>query len=297
MRFRAYASVVVAALSLVSPARIAAQKNAKPQTRQVYVSVVDRFNTPVTDLTAADFEVTETGIKRDVVKAGLAKSPMRIALMVDTGDAMTPALNHLRAGLLAFADAVGPEHELMMVVLGRQVRVRLQPTTDRKKFTDNAAGLFMDGGGTVLSDGLMEIDDRFMKKADDRWPAFVIVTADGSEASAGANERKFNDWIRALPARGIVIHAIAIKYKGGGMPELIASHVAQTAGGRYDYINTSNSLPEKLKAIGEQMAKDYQTASAKYEVTFSSPMPVGTPVVVGVSRPGTKFELSQTRLR
>ena len=175
--------------------------------------------------------------------------------------------------------------------------MRLPPTTDRKKFKDSAGGIFMDGGATVLSDGLMEIDERFMRKAEDRWPAFVIVTADGAEGSAGASEKKFNDWIRALPSRGMPVHAIAIKYKGGGMPEVIASHVAQTAAGHYDFINTSNSLPDKLKAIGEQMARDFQTTSTKYAVTFATPMPPGTPIVVTMQRPGVTFEVTPTRLR
>jgi hypothetical protein len=299
MRLRTFAFVTTIVAFVALQARMPAQsKNAKSQTRRVYVSAVDRFNTPVTDLAPSDFQITEGAELREVVTSSLvAKTPMRIALLVDTGDAMSNALNHVRAGMLAFADALGPEAELMLVTLGRQVRVRLQPTSDRKKFKDSASGLFTDGGATVLSDGLMEIDERFMRKAEDRWPVFVIITADGAEGSSGANEKKFNDWIRALPARGISVHAIAIKYRGGGMPEIIASHVAQTAAGRYDFVNTSNSLPDKLKAIGEQVARDFQTAGVKYEVTFASQMAQGSPVTVSVLRPGVKFESSQTRLR
>jgi hypothetical protein len=299
MRFQTCALVASTAVAVTVPITMPAQsKNARPAVRRIFVKALDRFDTPVADLTAGDFDVAEAGLKRDVATATLVgKTPMRIALMLDTGDPMTPALNHLRAGLLAFADAIGPEHELMMVTLGRQVRVRLQPTLDRKKFKDSAAGLFTDGGATVLSDGLMEVDERFMRKAEDRWPAFVIVTADGAEGSAGVNEKKFNEWIRVLPARDFAVHAVVIKYRGGGHPEIIASHVAETASGYYDFVNTSNSLPDKLKAIGEQIARDFQSAKAKYEVTFASPMPAGTPIVLTVLRPGVKFEVTSTRLR
>jgi len=55
----------------------------------------------------------------------------------------------------------------------------------------NAAnGLFSDGGATPLMDALMEVDDRFMRKVEDRWPVFVLVSGDGAESSAGANEKK-----------------------------------------------------------------------------------------------------------
>lgn len=297
MRYVAGAFLLLA-ISLEQPTTLLAQsKSGKAQLRQVFVSVVDRGGAPVTDLQASDFEITENGVKREVLKAGLAKSPMRVLVVVDTGDAAAPAINHLRTGLAALADGLGPQHELALVGTGRQVRVRVQPTTDRKKFKDAAGGLFSDGGATILSDALMEMDDRFVRKAEDRWPIFVIVTADGAEASAGANEKKFNEWLRALPARGIGAHAIAIKYKGGGIPEVIASHVALTAGGHYDFMNTSNSLPDKLKAIAELMTKDYERASAKYEVSFVSDAPVGQPVMIGIARDGVTFEMSQTRLR
>jgi hypothetical protein len=289
--------LLVLTLSAAGGAWLAAQpKGGKPQPRHVFVSAVDRSGAPVTDLQTSDFEITENGVKRDVIRAGLATSPMRIVVLVDTGETAAPAIMHLRAALAALADGIGPQHELALVATGRQVRVRVPPTTDRKKFKDAATGLFADGGATVLSDGLLEMDERFFRTAEDRWPVFVIVTADGVDGSSGANEKKFNDWLRALPSRGISAHAVAIKYKGGGMPELIANHVAQTAGGYYDFVNTSNSVPDKFKAIAERLTNDYARGSAKYEVDFMSESPDGT-VTVGIAREAIRFETSQTRLR
>jgi Mg-chelatase subunit ChlD len=184
----------------------------------------------------------------------------------------------------------------MLVTTGRQLRVRTQPTTDRKKFKDAATGLFSDGGATPLMDALLETDDRFMRKASDRWPVFVIITGDGAEGSAGANEKKFNEWVRDLPPRGISAHAVVLKYRGGGIPEVIANHVAITGGGMYEYMNTSNSLPEKLKAIADQISRDYDRVSTKYEVAFATDSRNG-PVMVGVAREGVKIETTQGRLR
>jgi len=188
MRSLLFACAAMTALLAFGVTSAAQPRGGTPGSRQIYVNALDRLNAPVLDLGAVDFEVTESVTRRDVTKAALvATMPMRIALLIDTSDAMSPALNHLRAGMLAFGDTIGPEHELMIVSLGRQLRVRLPPTVDRKKFRDSASGLFMDGGAVMLSDGLMEIDDRFMRKADDRWPVFVIVTSDGIEGSLGAN--------------------------------------------------------------------------------------------------------------
>ena len=181
--------VVAAALPLAAAGKL--------QTRHVFVHVIDQQGAPVSDLAAADFQLTEGGVARVVTRAGPAKDPMRIALFLDTSDAAAGALTHMRAGSVAFLDALPPEDEVLIVTTGRQVRVRVQPTTDRKKLRDAAAGLFSDGAGTVLMDGLMEIDDRFFKKQADVWPVFVVFSSDGTESSAGAHEKEFQNWALA----------------------------------------------------------------------------------------------------
>ena len=65
---------------------------------------------------------------------------MRIALMLDTSDAAAPALTHMRAGVAEFLDALPPEDEVILITTGRQMRVRVPPTTDRKKLKETAAG-------------------------------------------------------------------------------------------------------------------------------------------------------------
>lgn len=271
-------------------------KTTKPHPRQIFVSVVDRSGAPVIDLAASDFDVREDGTKREIVKAGLAQSPMRVALMLDTGDGMEKAVSHLRSAVGEFADALPPPHEIMIVSTGRQVRVRVQPTADRKKIRDAGASLFLDGAGTPLMDGLMEIDDRFMKKAEDRWPVFVIVTSDGTESSAGASEKKFNDWLAVLPSRGVSAHAIVIKYRGGSMAEVIAEHVTRTTGGHYDYGNTSNSLPEKMRALAGLLAADYDRATSRYQITYITDAADTRPVDVGVAREGVRLAMSGGRI-
>ncbi|MBI3402380.1 MAG: hypothetical protein HY048_13245 [Acidobacteria bacterium] len=79
----------------------------------------------------------------------------------------------------------------------------------------------------------------------------------------GAHDKQFNQWTLAQPERGTLSHAIVMKFQGNGVPEMIAMNVTQNSGGRYDFINTGNSLPEKMKALATQMADDYKQASVK----------------------------------
>ena len=238
--------------------------------RRVFVSVTNAAGAPILDLADADFEVTDGARKREILSSGLAKSPMRIALFIDTSDGTANATSQIRTGLTAFLEALPADAEVMVVSTGRQVRVRLQPTTDRKKALDLTKGLFSDGGATPLRDALLEIDDRFFRKTEDRWPD--------------------------MPARGISAHAFALKYRGGGVPDLVAHHVVQTAGGRFDFMNTANALPDKLKALGEQVANDAKEMGHWYEVEFETNSDGSSPVQVGVARAGVGIRVSYRRV-
>jgi hypothetical protein len=60
--------------------------------RTVYVSVTQKDGAPVTDLTAADFVIKESGKPVEVVGAELTKTPIRLTMIVadgGTGDSST----------------------------------------------------------------------------------------------------------------------------------------------------------------------------------------------------------------
>jgi hypothetical protein len=290
-------TVVCIALAIAALAPAASAQKAAARTRKVFVSVTDRDGLPVADLQPPDFDVREGGVKRTILRAAQATSPMRVAVLVDTGEAATPSLIHIRAGLAEFFDALPTKHEALLVSTGRQLRVRVQPTFERKKLKDAAAGIFSDGGGTALMDSILEVDDRFMRRAEDRWPVFVVLTSDGAENSGGAHELAFNRWLGSVAARGVTGHSLIIKTSGNGLTEIIANSVAENTGGQYIAVNTSNSVPEKMRALATRMGDDYQIARTRYEVEFATDAAGSPPVDVGVQREGVSLRITQTRLR
>jgi VWA domain-containing protein len=290
------AAAALAIVTVAAGAATAQSKGGKLQTRHVFVHVVDPQGAAVTGLTASDFNLKESGVARVVTQVGPATDPMRIALFLDTSDAASTALSHMRAGATAFLDALPPEDEVLLVTTGRQARVRVPPTTDRRKLRDAAAGLFTDGAGTVLMDGLMEIDDRFFRKAPDMWPVFVIFTSDGTESSAGAREKEFQKWTLSVGARGVTVHALVFKVpKGAGMPDVVAQNLTQNTGGRYDMMNTTNGLPDKMRALAGQLALDHRRMEAWYRVDYQTDATEFRPVDIGVAREGVRLEVSDRR--
>jgi von Willebrand factor type A domain len=298
MRTGLRAACLITLVPMLAAAAAPAQRRTPRvgHSRRVFVSVTDTAGAPILDLAEADFEVTEGVRTREILSCGLAKTPMRIALFVDTSDGTANAITQIRTGLTVFLEALPADAEVMVVSTGRQVRVRLQPTTDRKKALDLVKGLFSEGGATPLRDALLEIDERYFQKTEDRWPVFVMVTGDSAESSAAANETKFNRWLNDIPARGISAHAFALKYRGGGFPDLVAHHVVETAGGRYDFMNTANALPDKLRVLGEQIANDAKEMGRWYQVEFETNSDGSSPVDVGVARAGVGIRVSYRRV-
>ncbi len=145
-------------------------------------------------------------------------------------------------------------------------------------------------------DGLMEIDDRFFKKAEHVWPVYVLFTSDGTESSAAAHEKEFQNWSLATGPRGITVHALVFKTpKGSGVPDIVAQNLTQNTAGRYDMMNTTNALPDKMKAVAEQLAQDQQRMASWYRVDYQTDATSFRPVEVGVAREGVRLQVSDRR--
>ena len=171
----------------------------------------------------------------------------RIALLVDTSDGTSASITQMRAGLQSFVDALPPEPELLVATTGRRTAVRVQPTTDRQRARNSLGGLISDNGPTPLMDAILEIDDRFMRKARDRRPIFVIVTGDGSESSR-TNPDTFNQWLATLHGRSGVAHALIIK-SGNGMPEIVARAAVQATSGLLQTISPGARIADAMRKI------------------------------------------------
>ena len=186
-----------------------------------------------------------------------AAPAMRVALLIDTSAATAASMVQIRTAVGAFLDSLPPEHEVLLVTTGRRAQVRVPPTSDRAKLKSNAAGLTSDSGPTALMDALVEVDERFMRKASGRWPVFVIVTGDGSENSKDTEEQGFNHWVTDIVKRGVEVNAVVLKSASIGLPDNIASMLVRATQGHYSSMSPpATTLPSTLTLLADQLAAD-----------------------------------------
>jgi hypothetical protein len=286
-----------AALTLVAVALcVAPPLSGQRAGRQLYVSATDGAGTPVLNLSAADFQVVENGVPREVLRATRGTGPMRIALVVDSSGAMAPLLNNLRAGLTTFLNELPGEHEITLISTGGQIRIRQPVTTDRRKLKTAVSVFASDGGANSLIETMIEVDRRFLNGAPGQWPVLVIVTTDNGATAWEPNHDRFNRFVRGFLERGGAAHAIVLHGRPGGVTTEFVMNVVENTGGFYESMAIANVLPDKMKMLAEHIDAQYKAMSNWYELEVAGDGRFQTPrVQVNTGREGVTVQMSLRR--
>ena len=143
------------AVALAAAALVAADQPTSGLRRDVHLSAVDRNGAHVTDLTAADLTVRESGQERHILRLERATSRLTVALAVE--ESLAPDIA-VRRALASFIDRIHEAGDVALYVIGRQTEKRADYTTDIVRLADaiNAfpARAVYDGN---LVEGLVEI--------------------------------------------------------------------------------------------------------------------------------------------
>jgi hypothetical protein len=285
-------AVLAIAVIVLVPPLLSAQRISK----RVFVEAVDGGGSPLVDLLAKDFVVTEDGMKREVTRVTLGNAPMRIALMIDSSTATASMMNAFRIALTAFADLLPPEHEITFITTGGQIRVRTTPSTDREKLRTEIGRFAAEGGANAFLETMIESDNRFLKTAPAQWPVFVIVTTDNGETRREPDLARYNRFMNDFLGRGGTAHAVLIAGKQTGPVTDLTQNLVQNTGGSYVSIVVDSGLPARLKDIAQRLADDHHAMADRYEVEFSGDAKLLQPrVTVEVSRPDVAVRMSPRR--
>ena len=288
-------AAVLAVAAVLSPA-VSAQRGAPLATKRVYVQVVDEHEKPVTDLTVADFEIEEERVTREVTRLSPGTAPMRIVLLVDSSTSTQPMMAMFRNALNAFVDALPPEHEIVFVTSGSQIRVRNGPSTDRIKLKNDIGLLQSEGGANAFLETLLEADQRFLKPAAGMWPVFAILTTDIGEVRREPDIPRYNRFMNDYLARGGSAHAIIMQGTSFGPITDITQNFVQNMGGMYLSQIVDSGLPARMVSMAERLAADHRRMATWYELEFSGDAKLVQPTIrVSIRRQGFTARMSVRR--
>ena len=298
---------------LALPAALAAQ----PRVQTLYAHVADASGAPVTGLGPSDFQMSKDGAPQRISRVIYSGSPKRILLLVDTSDALSsPVINPLRQALATFVNSLPVDAEVVLATMGGQLHVRVEPTTDHQALARGIAGIFTEGGDTVLMDAIVEGNTRFLVPAEARAPVIVVVATEGPDGSSMRDD-KFPQFVNDMAGRGTVAYAVVlgltatqrdVRPTAGGNRRIdnailsndtsgqtiVAMNITKATGGRYEQVNSATAVADKLKAFAADMTADRKNMAGWYQIGFASET-VPHAVRVQVLQPDTKIQLSPVR--
>jgi len=284
-------TVGAAALQIVhAAAQETPQTTAAARTREVYVSVQSRNDTPVTGLAPGDFVVREDGAPREVLKAERATAPVQIMLLVDDSAAADSAVSELRSGLNAFVEKMQGKGEIGLVTIGERPTSVTELTTSLETIKKGLSRIFArPGSGAYFLDAVSDIA-RGLQRREAARPIIVAVITEGVEFSnmdsTGVLDRLYSS--RAT------LHVLSIGRPNDSMADeirhrniVVADGTART-GGRRDQVLTPSALPEKLRKLADEILN-------QYVVTYGVPDALIPPerLEVTVKQPGVTVRARQ----
>jgi hypothetical protein len=261
----------VAALSVLAVAFVLSRAlDAQGRQRSMYVSVLNDAGAPVADLGPSDFIVREDNVAREVLKAEPATEPMQIAVMVDTSQAARNVIAHMRTALPPFVAALtsgAVKNEVAIIAIGERPQVFTNYTSNQTELKKGIDRIWsMQGSGTYLLDGIVEVCQGF-KKREAKRPVIVAILTEGPELS-NLHHEMVTDALRNNLA---AFHSIAIGRPSTGLSDemrernLVLDDAPRLVGGRRDELLTPMALAGKLTQVADDLMHQYKITYAHPE--------------------------------
>jgi VWFA-related protein len=273
-RLNAMSAIVLVSVTLSARTGLSDQTSFRGGlTRTVFVSVVDKSEVPVTDLSADDFVIKEGGKDREIVGAGMTTMPLRIAIVVDDN-----GTGIFRYALAKFVERLQGRAEFALSTVQGQHLKLLDYTSNLERVSGaisqlNARPATNDGG--QLLEGIFETAKDFQKRRTQR-PIIVVLTVGGEEHStlpaqhvlgeleksgAALNVIAINS--SALRAMVTVSKPSALLESNLNLSEVLGDGPKQS-GGKRDEIVASPGIVTGLQELAEALRN-------QYAVSFSRP--------------------------
>jgi carbon monoxide dehydrogenase subunit G len=273
---------------------------AAPQhTRSVHVTVIDEAGVPVTDLTAAHFEIKEDGKVREIGSAALTPVPIRMTILV--ADEGTGAFQQALVTLIQPLTAIA---EFSLVSVVAQPEKVLDFTSDPEKVVAGVEQLGQRGGrpgSAQILEAISESIDAIAAPA--KRPVIVVMRLSGG-ASSSLRPDTVREALRKTGATLYVFSPTGATGAGGGAPmtyagaggvaradyaaaettyrsrnlESVINDGSKQTGGRHEQFGG-----ETILKMMEQLA---QELLSQYQLTYTLPAGV---------KPGDRLEVSTTR--
>jgi hypothetical protein len=241
---------------------------------ELYVAVVNAADrTPVDELGPADVVIEEDGQNARILKITPVNRPVKLQILVDNGRGLGGEnLQLLKDGLTNLVDAL-PEGLEITLVTTPQPRFLARASTSREDLDKGLSrlGATNDWGRFVQS--MRDARQRIEEDDSDHYP--VIVSVGTTLGDSNVQQRDFDRVFEALHERPITIHVVVLQRRAmpgtGDVQQEVGEALAQSTGGRYQFLTRADPLPDLLADIGRRIADTHRASRRMYRLTLERP--------------------------
>lgn len=264
--------------------------------RHVFITVLNRNDVPVTDLTTKEVVVKEDGAVREIVSVTRATTPMQIVLLVDDSQATDSLTAEIRQSATSFVGMMArnsPDSEMSLWTFGERPTRQVDFTSSVPLLTRAIGSLFPRvGAGSYLMEALVNVSTDLKKRGATRPIIVAFLAEDGPEFSTATEDTV----TYALKGTGAALWSIVLQARpdpnarGGVQIErrdrtaVLSDDAAQSGGGTkviLDRLGLESAFASIASRLGSQL-----------DVAYARPDRLIPPskIDVTVTRPGVRVQ-------
>jgi VWFA-related protein len=241
------AAAVVAAVWLTTPL-VARQQVFTSRVDSVRLDVlVTNNNQPVTGLTAADFEIRDTGVLQQVDHVSFEKVPLNVVLALDmSGSLGANAVAHLRDASRALLDGLRPGDGCGLVTFSHEVLRRVAPSKNTSVIRAEVEAA-EPAGETALIDA-SHAAIAFAASSTER--GLVVIFSDGVDTSSWLTSELVLETARRS-------EVVAYGVRVGTLADGFLRDLTEATGGRLLQLQSTDALRATFVKILEEFRHRY----------------------------------------
>jgi VWFA-related protein len=211
---------------------------------------VRRDNRPVTDLTLADFVLSDNGVAQTVSTLTYEKFPVDTTVLFDVSESVTGSvMTQLRRALADFRTALRPADRMRLVAFNMRIRELLALDAPASS-TEAALASLVPGGSSAVSDALSVA---LASGAERDRRHFIVMFSDGKDSASITRPELLLDVARrTTPTVSIVLATPARQWSDSLYVDLAAE-----TGGTVVSLLPTDTLGGSLRRALEQFRSSY----------------------------------------
>lgn len=259
-------AVLIFGLAITTASVVAAQQTFRTAVDLVHFGVVvtDKQGSPISGLTADDFEIKEAGRPQTIkfFNAGDPENapPLHIGFLLDTSGSMEDDLKDVRTAAVKFLNAMDQAEDITLVDFDTEVRKTTYSGSEFARMIERIRGRKADGM-TALYDALAVY---LSGTADQTGQKVLIMYTDGGDTRSTLTINEVNDLLRASDVTVYVVGYLEHQSSSGRINQRMElTRFAAMTGGLALF-------PTSLKEVDKMYEKIERELAARYSLGYTS---------------------------